>query len=75
MSLSLTKRSLTTQYLSGKLEIPTPISRRKLKDKISISGIYQHNLQNVSINIPLGGLTLVTGMSGSGKSTLVRDVV
>ncbi|MDA9808303.1 excinuclease ABC subunit UvrA [Flavobacteriales bacterium] len=69
------KRSLTTQYLSGKLEIPTPISRRKLKDKISISGIYQHNLQNVSINIPLGGLTLVTGMSGSGKSTLVRDVV
>jgi excinuclease ABC subunit A len=69
------KRSLTTQYLSGKLEIPTPITRRKLKDKISISGIYQHNLQNVSINIPLGGLTLVTGMSGSGKSTLVRDVV
>ena len=69
------KRSLTTQYLSGKLEIPTPITRRKLKDKISISGIYQHNLQNVSINIPLGGLTLVTGMSGSGKSSLVRDVV
>ena len=69
------KRSLTTQYLSGKLEIATPITRRKLKDKISISGIYQHNLQNVSINIPLGGLTLVTGMSGSGKSTLVRDVV
>ena len=69
------KRSLTTQYLSGKLEIPTPITRRKLKYKIFISGIYQHNLQNVSINIPLGGFTLVTGMSGSGKSTLVRDVV
>ena len=69
------KRSLTTQYLSGKLEIPTPISRRKLKDKIFISGIFQHNLQNISINIPLGGLMLVTGMSGSGKSTLVKDVV
>ena len=69
------KTSLTTQYLSGKREIPIPKIRRKLKDKISISGIYQHNLQNISINIPLGGLILVTGMSGSGKSTLVRDVV
>ena len=69
------KRSLTTQYLLGKLEIPTPITRRNLKHKISISGIYQHNLQNVSVDILLGGLTLVTGMSGSGKSTLVRDVV
>jgi len=69
------KRSLTTQYLLGKLEIPTPITRRNLKHKISISGIYQHNLQNISVDILLGGLTLVTGMSGSGKSTLVRDVV
>jgi len=69
------KTSLTTQYLSGKREIPIPKIRRKLNDKISISGIYQHNLQNISINIPLGGLILVTGMSGSGKSTLVRDVV
>ena len=69
------EKSLTTQYLSGKLEIPIPKKRRNLKEKISISGIYQHNLQNANIVIPIGGLTLVTGMSGSGKSTLVRDVL
>jgi len=69
------EKSLTTQYLSGKLEIPIPKTRRNLKEKISTSGIYQHNLQNVNIDIPIGGLTLVTGMSGSGKSTLVRDVL
>jgi excinuclease ABC subunit A len=69
------EKSLTTQYLSGKLEIPIPKKRRKLKENISISGIYQHNLQNANIVIPIGGLTLVTGMSGSGKSTLVRDVL
>ena len=69
------EKSLTTQYLSGKLEIPIPKTRRNLKEKISISGIYQHNLQAVNIDIPIGGLTLVTGMSGSGKSTLVRDVL
>ena len=68
-------KSLTTQYLSGKLEIPIQKTRRNLKEKISISGIYQHNLQDVNIDIPIGGLTLVTGMSGSGKSTLVRDVL
>tara|TARA_B100001758_G_scaffold247464_1_gene265363 strand:- start:2206 stop:4974 length:2769 start_codon:yes stop_codon:yes gene_type:complete len=67
--------SLTTQYLSGKLEIPIPEKRRNLKEKISISSIYQHNLNNININIPLEGLTLITGMSGSGKSTLVRDVI
>ena len=69
------EKSLTTQYLSGKLEIPIQKKRRNLKEKISISGIYQHNLQDVNIDIPIGGLTLVTGMSGSGKSTLVRDVL
>ncbi|MAW20830.1 MAG: excinuclease ABC subunit A [Flavobacteriales bacterium] len=69
------KRSLTTQYLSGKLEIPIPERRRNLKEKISISGIYQYNLKNINIDIPVEGLTLVTGMSGSGKSTLVRDVI
>ena len=69
------EQSLTTQYLSGKLEISIPRKRRYLKEKINLKGILQHNLNNINISIPIGGLTLVTGMSGSGKSTLVRDVL
>ncbi len=69
------KKSLTTQYLSGKLEIPTPKTRRNTKDKITIEGINKHNLKNINIDFPLNGLTLITGMSGSGKSTLVRDIL
>jgi len=69
------KKSLTTKYLSGKLNISIPAKRRTLKDKIDIKKITQHNLKNLDISIPIGGLTLVTGMSGSGKSTLVRDVL
>ena len=69
------KKSLTTQYLSGKLEIPTPKNRRSTKDRITIEGINRHNLKNVNVEFPLNGLTLVTGMSGSGKSTLVRDIL
>ena len=69
------KTSLTTQYLSGKLEIPIPKSKRILKDKISIKGINHNNLKNMSIDIPIGGLTLITGVSGSGKSSLISDVL
>ena len=69
------KTSLTIQYLSGKIEIPIPKSKRILKDKISIKGINHNNLKNMSIDIPIGGLTLITGVSGSGKSSLISDVL
>ena len=68
-------KSLTTKYLSRDLEISIPKERRILRNKISLKGINQHNLKNINIDIPIGGLTLITGMSGSGKSTLIREVL
>ncbi len=68
-------KSLTTKYLSRDLEISIPKERRILRNRISLKGINQHNLKNINIDIPIGGLTLITGMSGSGKSTLIRDVL
>jgi len=69
------QESLTTKYLSGKLEIKVPKNRRRSKEKILITGINKYNLQDITIEFPLNTLTLITGMSGSGKSTLVRDII
>ncbi|HEY2821267.1 MAG TPA: excinuclease ABC subunit UvrA [Candidatus Acidoferrum sp.] len=69
-------KSITGRYLNGELRIPVPNSRHKPTGKfIRLYGASVHNLQNVDLMIPLGTLTVITGVSGSGKSTIVHDVL
>ncbi len=67
--------SLTGRYLSKKLSIPTPRSRRRPKGFIKIKGARVHNLKNIDVEVPLGVLLVVTGVSGSGKSSLIIDTL
>ena len=70
------KDSVTGQYLAGKIKMDIPKERRKGNGKfLKLSGVSEHNLKNVSIEIPLGAMTCITGVSGSGKSTLLSDVL
>ncbi|MDA1037275.1 MAG: excinuclease ABC subunit UvrA [Proteobacteria bacterium] len=70
------KKSVTAQYLSGKKEIKTPNKRLPLSDKfISIINAHENNLKNISVEIPVGLFTCITGVSGSGKSSLINQTL
>ena len=69
-------KSVTGQYLLGKKSIPVPKKRRAGNGKsLVIKGAKENNLQNVTVEIPLGKIVVVTGVSGSGKSSLINDIL
>ncbi|CAN5404352.1 excinuclease ABC subunit UvrA [soil metagenome] len=71
-----TKGSITAEYLSGKRTIALPKKRRKGNGKaLVIKGARENNLQNVTVEIPLGQFVVVSGVSGSGKSSLINDIL
>ena len=69
------EKSLTAKYLTLKEVIPVPLKRRPWKNSITIEGARENNLKNLTVQIPLETLTVITGVSGSGKSTLIRQIL
>ncbi|MGL4786129.1 MAG: excinuclease ABC subunit UvrA, partial [Cetobacterium sp.] len=67
--------SMTGRYLKGEIGITVPENRRESKGYITLKGAKGNNLKNVDVDIPLGVLTVVTGVSGSGKSTLINQTL
>tara|TARA_B100000767_G_scaffold123804_1_gene117985 strand:- start:2948 stop:5710 length:2763 start_codon:yes stop_codon:yes gene_type:complete len=68
-------KSLTTKYLTKKLNISTPTHRKKWTDFIEIKGVKINNINNIDVKFPLECLTVVSGVSGSGKSSLISNVL
>ena len=69
-------RSVTGQYLSGRMSIPVPEKRREGNGKsLIVCGARENNLKNIDVEIPLGKLICVTGVSGSGKSSLINEIL
>ena len=75
--VSKNPKSLTGQFLSGNDKIQTPKKRRKIQkdEKLIIKNARENNLKNIDVEIPLGVMTVVSGVSGSGKSTLVNEIL
>ncbi len=69
------KASVTGRYLSGELKIPVPEERRKPSGFLTIKGAAENNLKNIDVKLPLGIMTVVTGVSGSGKSSLINEIL
>lgn len=69
------KDSITGKYLSRKLQVPVPKTRRKPTGFIKVVGAKENNLKNIDVKFPLGVFTCVTGVSGSGKSSLVNEIL
>ncbi len=69
------EESITGAYLSGKIKIPVPATRRKPTGWLKVVGAKENNLKNINVDIPLGVFTCVTGVSGSGKSSLINEIL
>ncbi|MFT4017840.1 MAG: excinuclease ABC subunit UvrA [Agriterribacter sp.] len=68
------RKSLTGKYLKGELKIEVPAKTRKWKRSVTIEDARQNNLKNITVELPLGILTAITGVSGSGKTTLIKQI-